>query len=102
MSPRASETSSHYNVHRAASTAVRTFLVVLLAGTLVTLTSTPTYRCSVKLFLENAGDRPPMLDPANPLSAMFGSPVTTIADQIQMITGDKVVADACNDADVPP
>jgi uncharacterized protein involved in exopolysaccharide biosynthesis len=102
MSPRASENSYQYNVHRALSTAVRTFLVVLAAGAALSFTERPTYRCTAKLFLENGNGQQTIVDASIPLSGLFGTSSYTNADQIEIMKGDKVFSDACKDADVPP
>jgi len=101
MSRRPSESLNQYNIHRALSTIVRTTLLVVVAGTILSLASEQRYQCTVKVMIDGGTERQPIADSSNPLSGLFGASGFSMANQIEIMKGDKVISDTCKDADIP-
>ena len=82
---------------------IQTFMVVFVLGVAVTFMAKPVYRTSCRILVEGKAFTINSFDSGNPLSAIF-SPDSghDIATQIEVLQGDRVLADAYKDADVPP
>ena len=82
---------------------IQTFVIVFVLGAIVTFLSKPVYRASARILVEGKSMTVAQYNGADPLSNLFlpdtGHDVTT---QIEVLQGQKVVAEAYKAAGVPP
>jgi polysaccharide biosynthesis transport protein len=82
---------------------LQTFMVVFVLGVAITFMAKPVYRTTARILVEGKSFNINQLDNTNPLSALFGvESGHDINTQLEVLMGDKVLADAYKDADVPP
>src|SRR2546426_8408061 len=82
---------------------IQTFVVALAVGVVVSLMAKPRYRTGARILVEGKSYSVGQYDSSNPLAGLFmqdsGHDILT---QIEVLQGDKVVADTYQAAGVPP
>ncbi len=81
---------------------IQTFMVVFVLGVAVTFMAKPVYRTSARILVEGRTLAVASYDASNPLVGLF-TPDSghDIATQLEVLQGDRVLADAYKDGDVP-
>ncbi len=82
---------------------IQTFMVVFVLGVAVTFMAKPVYRTSARILVEGRSLSVASYNSDNPLVGLFtpdsGHDIST---QLEVLQGDRVLADAYKDGDVPP
>ncbi|MCW3054904.1 MAG: hypothetical protein JWN14_4074 [Chthonomonadales bacterium] len=82
---------------------IQTFMVVFVLGVAVTFMAKPVYRTSARILVEGRSYQVASYSTDNPLVGLFtpdsGHDILT---QLEVLQGDRVLADAYKDGDVPP
>ncbi len=82
---------------------IQTFMVVFVLGVAVTFMAKPVYRTSARILVEGRSYNVASYSSDNPLVGLFtpdsGHDILT---QLEVLQGDRVLADAYKDGDVPP
>jgi succinoglycan biosynthesis transport protein ExoP len=82
---------------------IQTFMVVFVLGVAVTFMAKPVYRTSARILVEGRSYNVASYTSDNPLVGLFtpdsGHDILT---QLEVLQGDRVLADAYKDGDVPP
>jgi len=82
---------------------IQTFMVVFVLGVAVTFMAKPVYRTSARILVEGRTYNVASYNADNPLVGLFqpdsGHDILT---QLEVLQGDRVLADAYKDGDVPP
>jgi succinoglycan biosynthesis transport protein ExoP len=82
---------------------IQTFMVVFVLGVAVTFMAKPVYRTSARILVEGRTYNVAQYSSDNPLVGLFtpdsGHDILT---QLEVLQGDRVLADAYKDGDVPP
>lgn len=82
---------------------IQTFMVVFVLGVAVTFMAKPVYRTSARILVEGRNYQVASYSTDNPLVGLFtpdsGHDILT---QLEVLQGDRVLADAYKDGDVPP
>lgn len=82
---------------------IQTFMVVFVLGVAVTFMAKPVYRTSARILVEGRTYSVAQYSSENPLVGLFtpdsGHDILT---QLEVLQGDRVLADAYKDGDVPP
>jgi succinoglycan biosynthesis transport protein ExoP len=82
---------------------IQTFMVVFVLGVAVTFMAKPVYRTSARILVEGRSYQLASISADNPLSGLFGADSGhDILTQLEVLQGDRVLADAYKDGDVPP
>src|SRR5215475_9654241 len=82
---------------------IQTFVVVFVVGLVVTFLSKPLYRTSARILVEGKQYTVTQLNTTDPLSNLFSPPpMHDVSTQIEVLQGEKVLADAFKEANVPP
>ena len=82
---------------------IQTFMVVFVLGVAVTFMAKPVYRTSARILVEGRTYNVASYSSDNPLAGLFTADSGhDILTQLEVLQGDRVLADAYKDGDVPP
>jgi succinoglycan biosynthesis transport protein ExoP len=82
---------------------IQTFVVVFVVGLVVTFMTKPLYRTGSRILVEGKSVYVTQFDPGNPLGNLFTADAGhEVETQLEVLQGDKVLADAYRVADVAP
>lgn len=82
---------------------IQTFVSVFVVGVVITFMTKPLYRTNARVLVEGKSYYVQQFDPSNPMGNLFSADAGHEVDtQLEVIQGEKVVADTYKEADVPP